>query len=69
MIINCCHKSRKSKCSLGFYLLNARLEKLNAARMSAAGEGLTEPNLYLRTFPCADANESRHLAKSRRFSY
>ena len=25
-----------------------RLEQSNAARMSAAGEGLTEPNLYLR---------------------
>jgi len=24
----------------------ARFEKLNAARMSAAGEGWTEPNLY-----------------------
>ena len=42
------HKSRKSVCSLGFYLLNARLKRLNATRMSAAGEGLTAPLLYLR---------------------
>ena len=42
------HKSRKSICSLGFYLLNARLEQFNASQMSAAGEGLTEPILYLR---------------------
>jgi len=41
------HKSRKSICSLGFSLLNARLEQSNAARMSAAGEGSTEPILYL----------------------
>jgi len=31
-----------------FCLYGARLEKINAARMSAAGEGLTEPILYLR---------------------
>ena len=42
------HKSRKSICSLGFYLLMERLEQSNAARMSTAGEGLTEPILYLR---------------------
>ena len=28
--------------------MGKRLEQLNAARMSAAGEDLTEPNLYLR---------------------
>jgi hypothetical protein len=35
-----------------------RFEDLNAARMSAAGEGLTEPHYNLRTFPCADADKS-----------
>ena len=33
------------------------LEQLNAARMSAAGDGLTEPNLYLLPVG-ADVNES-----------
>ena len=41
------HKSRKSICSLGFYLLNARLEQSNATRMSIAADGLTEANRYL----------------------
>jgi hypothetical protein len=35
-----------------------RFEFSNAARMSAAGEGLTEPHYNLRTFPCADADKS-----------
>ena len=29
--------------------------------MSAAGESWTEPNLYPRTFPCADVNKSGWL--------
>ena len=37
-----------------------RLEEFNAARMSAAGEGLTEPILNRRPFPDGDANEPRH---------
>ena len=45
-----------------------RFEDLNAARMSAAGEGLTEPHYNLRTFPCADADKSgqysRHIKTS-----
>ena len=35
-----------------------RFEESNAVRTSAAGDGSTEPNLDLRTFPCADANKS-----------
>ena len=43
-------KSPESACADSglFCLYGARLEKINAARMSAAGEGLTEPILYLR---------------------
>ena len=43
------HKSRKSICSLGFYLLNrARIERSNATRTSVAADGWTEANYYLR---------------------
>ena len=42
------HKSRKSVCSLGFYLLNARLEQLNATRASVAAASSMAANLYLR---------------------
>ena len=43
----------------GFFICDqARFERLKAARMSAAGEGWTEPLLNRRTFPCADANKS-----------
>ena len=59
------HKSRKSICSLGFYLLLVRLEQLNAVRMSAAGEGLTETSLYLRLTVHIEA---RHLRRTRQFS-
>jgi len=43
-------KSPESACAESglFCLYGARLEQLNATRMSAAGEGLTEPILYLR---------------------
>ena len=32
-----------------FFGAHKKLEQLNATRMSVAGEGLTEPNLYFRT--------------------
>jgi len=38
------------------FWLEKRLEQLNAARMSAAGEGLTEPNLYLRPWAQMQTN-------------
>ena len=41
-----------------FFYSNNRFEQLNAARMSAAADGLTEANINLRKY--ADASESRH---------
>jgi hypothetical protein len=40
------------------FVFRARFEQFNAVRMSTAGEGWTEPNLYLRPFPDANANKS-----------
>ena len=40
-------KAEMAKPSL-LFSFDTRLEQSNAARMSAAGEGSTEPNLYLR---------------------
>ena len=37
-------KSRNSIYCFCFFILNERFEHLNAARMSAAGDGLTEPH-------------------------
>jgi len=42
------HKSRKSVCSLGFYLLLVRLEQSNATRTSVAAASSMAANLYLR---------------------
>ena len=39
---------------LGFERLNATVWE------TVAADGLTEVHIYLRTFPCTDANESRH---------
>ena len=43
-------KSPESACTESglFCLYGARLEQLNATRMSVAGDGWTEPNRYLR---------------------
>ena len=39
--------AKDESCSLGFYLLNARLERLNATRMSVAATSSMAANLYL----------------------
>ena len=63
------HKSRKSICSLGFYLLNARLERSNR-NMPVAYCCHQFKNWWLPlSAPFgADANESRHSGRNRQFS-
>ena len=58
-------------CRFCLFLLNTRLEQSNAARMSAAGEGLTEPNLYLRLtaqMQTSLATRTKFCTKTRCFS-
>ena len=57
---NLASSSIKKTKPFGFvlFICEDRFEDLNAARMSAAGEGLSEPHLNPHTFPCADATES-----------
>ena len=63
------HKSRKSICSLGFYLLNARLERSNR-NMPVAYCCHQFKNWWLPlSAPFgADANESSHSDQTRQFS-
>ena len=39
-------KNRNGPCHSGFLHWRGETRKINAARMSAAGDGLTEPNIY-----------------------
>ena len=52
-------KNRYPKWDNGFSNMSEGLEQSNAARMSAAGDGLTEPNLY---FCPKDRNANESLS-------